>query len=184
MRAGLARIAALTLFAGPAAAQMSPPVPPANPPTNCTAPEYRQFDFWVGEWRVFRADRPDEMVGTSLIESVYNGCGIRENWQPFSMMTGGSLNIYSRTDRRWYQTWIDSGGSRVEFAGGLVGGNMVLTGLWRGFGGQGKDALTRMSYSPLPNGAVRQLIEASSDRGKSWKPSVDFIYKPRTSVEK
>jgi hypothetical protein len=165
-------------FAPPLAAQMSPPVPPAVLPARCTAPEYRQFDFWIGEWRVFKTAKPDESVGSSLIESVYNGCGIRENWQPFSMMTGGSLNIYDQRDGRWHQTWIDSSGARVEFTGGLADGKMVLTGEWRNYAGPGKDALVRMTYSRLASGAVRQLVEVSGDAGKSWKPSFDFTYQP------
>lgn len=173
----------IALIATPAAAQMSPPVPPANPPANCTAPEHRQFDFWIGEWRVFLTSKPDQMVGTSRIESVYNGCGVRENWQPFSLNTGGSLNLYDRTTRQWRQTWIDSSGTRVDFTGGLVDGRMVLTGLWQGFGGPGKDATVRMTYSRLDGGAVRQAGERSTDGGKTWSPSFDFTYRPRPRTE-
>jgi len=25
---------------------------------NCTAPEYHQFDFWLGDWDAFDADNP------------------------------------------------------------------------------------------------------------------------------
>ncbi len=175
------RIAAplLALLAAPAAAQMSPPVPPANLPANCTAPEYHQFDFWIGDWRVFRTSKPDEMVGGSKIESDYNGCGIRESWQPFTMNTGGSLSSYDRATGKWRQTWIDSNGARAEFEGGLVGGNMVLTGPWSGYGGPGKDALIRMTFSRLGGRAVRQLGERSSDSGKSWMPAFDFTYRPK-----
>lgn len=167
----------LLLFSAPTAAQMSPPVPPANLPANCTAPEHRQFDFWIGEWRVFRTAKPDESVGKSTIESVYNGCGIRENWRPYSLNTGGSLNSYDRATRTWRQAWIDSSGSRVDFEGGLVDGTMVLSGLWRGFGGPGKDATVRMTYLRLEGGAVRQLGEVSRDGGQTWTPSFDFTYR-------
>jgi hypothetical protein len=176
-------LAALAMLAAPAAAQMSPPVPPANPPANCTAAEHRQFDFWIGDWRVFRTSNPAEMVGGSNVESAYNGCGLVENWQPFTLMTGGSLSSYDRSDRRWHQTWIDSGGARVEFTGGLEGSNMVLTGLWRGFSGPGKDALVRMTWSRLPKGAVRQQGEASRDGGATWSPSFDFTYQPKPKSE-
>jgi hypothetical protein len=175
----LARLEAsaiLLALAAPLSAQMSPPVPPAELPAHCTAPEYRQFDFWLGEWRVFQTAKPTESVGSSLIDSVYNGCGIRENWRPFSMLTGGSLNNFDRRDGRWHQTWIDSSGARVEFVGGVTDGKMMLTGVWRDYGGPGKDALVRMTYSRLSSGDVRQLGEASSDGGKSWRSSFDFTY--------
>ena len=175
--------AALALLAAPLAAQMSPPVPPASLPAHCTAAEYRQFDFWLGEWRVFQTAKPDALVGGSLIESVYNGCGIRENWRPFSMMTGGSLSNYDKRGGRWHQTWIDSAGARVEFVGGVTDGKMVLTGLWRDYAGPGKDALVRMTYSRLANGDIRQLGETSGDEGMSWKSGFDFTYRPRAKAE-
>jgi hypothetical protein len=164
-------------WSGAAAAQMSPPVPPANPPANCTGAEHRQFDFWVGEWKVFQTARPDEMVGGSVIESVYNGCGIRENWLPFSLQTGGSLNSYDPDAKVWRQAWIDSSNARVDFEGGLRDGKMVMAGQWRDYAGPGKDALIRMTWSQEAGGAVRQLGESSDDGGKSWKPSFDFTYR-------
>ncbi len=168
----------LAAMAVPLAAQMSPPVPPANLPARCTAPEYHQFDFWIGEWRVFQTAKPDEMVASSLIESVYNGCGIRESWRPFSMMTGGSISSFDRHDGRWHQTWIDSSGARVEFTGGVTGGEMVLTGMWRDYAGPGKDALVRMTYSQRASGEIRQLGEKSYDGGVSWQLGFDFTYHP------
>jgi hypothetical protein len=173
-----ATILGATMLLGTASAQMPPPVPPASLPANCTAPEHRQFDFWIGEWRVFNTDKPDEILGVSTIEPVYNGCGIRENWQPFTMLSGGSLNSYDPRDRRWKQTWIDSTGARVEFVGGLEQGRMVLTGLWRSSQGAEKDFLQRMTLYP-EGGTVRQIGEDSRDGGKSWFRSFDFTYRPR-----
>ncbi len=44
--------------------------PPAQPaaaappkPFDCTAPEYRQFDFWVGEWDVRLTNPPAPAAG-------------------------------------------------------------------------------------------------------------------------
>lgn len=162
-----------------AEAQMSPPVPPASPPQNCTAPEHKQFDFWVGDWEVYLTDKPEQMVGGSLIEKIYGDCVIRENWQPFTLQAGGSLNNYDSAQKIWRQTWVDSQNARVDFTGGLENGKMVLTGLWKGSGGPGKDRLTRMTFSREAGGTVRQLGEVSSDGGKSWSESFDFTYKPR-----
>src|SRR5205807_2187690 len=41
-------------------------------------PEHRQFDFWVGEWRVQNAQ--GQPVGMSSIQRIENGCVILENW--------------------------------------------------------------------------------------------------------
>jgi hypothetical protein len=103
----------------------------AAPPGHCVSREYRQFDFWVGSWDVYPTGR-DQLVAHSLIESVYNGCGVRENWMPLKTEnSGGSLNIYVPAEKLWRQTWIDSSGARVDFKGGWNGKVMILEGYWQ-----------------------------------------------------
>ncbi|WP_293676531.1 hypothetical protein [uncultured Phenylobacterium sp.] len=153
---------AAALLAAPAVAQ-APPKPA------CAAAEHRQFDFWVGRWQVSQTGK-DGVVAESLIEKVYNGCGIRENWMPKNKQDGGSLNIYLPGEKAWKQTWIDSGGTRADFTGGWTGKAMVLTGKWDG-------PLVRMTYTPNPDGSVRQAGEQSTDGGKTWTPSFDFTYR-------
>ncbi len=167
------------LVAAPTLAQLPPPTPPANPPANCTAPEHRQFDFWIGEWRVFQTQRPEEQVAVSTIEGVFNGCGIRETWQPFTLHTGGSLSNFDPVSGRWHQLWIGSVPGHVMFEGGLVDGQMVLTGYWRNVNGPGQHGLIRMTFSANADGSVRQLGEVSTDHGLTWAPSFDFLYRRR-----
>ncbi len=38
--------------------------PPTPPPAPCADPEYRKFDFWVGEWNVTANGQP---AGHNLI---------------------------------------------------------------------------------------------------------------------
>ena len=158
-----------------ALAQAAAPPPPPPPPA-CTASEHRQFDFWVGQWTVTPTGK-DKVVASSVIEKLYGGCAIRENWMPLTGTAGGSLNNYY--EGRWRQTWVDAANSRVDFTGGLVDGKMVLTGDWKGVNGPGKDALIRMTYSKNPDGSVRQHGEQSTDAGKTWSTSYDFTYRPK-----
>jgi hypothetical protein len=167
------------MLATPAAAQMSPPVPPAVIPTQCTGAVHGQFDFWIGNWNVFRTNDAQSLVGTSTVDKIYNGCAIRETWSPFTMLLGGSLNTWDKHRGKWRQIWIDADNSLVDFEGGLADGRMVLTGLWRGLFGAGKDALMRMSYAPLADGSVRQVGETSIDGGKTWQAAFDFTYRRR-----
>ena len=160
------------LVASPAAAQ----TPPGPQPPACTAPEHRQFDFWVGRWDVYPTGK-DKLAGRSLIEKLYDGCAIRENWMPIGNSGGGSLNNYVTEEGVWRQTWVDSSNARVEFEGGFNGSAMILTGFWKGANGPGQDGLVRMTYTREPGGAVRQRGELSKDQGKSWAPFFDFTYK-------
>lgn len=153
------------------------PLGPTSPQLACAAPEHRQFDFWVGRWDVYQTGKAP-LVAHSLIEKLYNGCAIRENWMPLKGTPGGSLNHYDRDQGRWHQIWMDASNSRVEFWGGLADGKMFLQGYWKGVNGPGNNGLVRMSFSKVDNGAVRQLGEISTDHGLSWKPFFDFTYKP------
>jgi hypothetical protein len=163
------------LTAAPALAQSTAPAP-APPPPACTGPEHRQFDFWVGAWDVYPTDKP-KLVAHSLIEKLYGGCAIRENWMPLTGSAGGSLNNYVAEDKRWHQTWLDSSNARVEFAGGRVGDKMVLMGFWKDVNGPGQDGIVRMTYTPNPDGSVRQFGEVSTDHGLRWATAFDFTYK-------
>ena len=77
---------------------------------------------------------------------------------------------------------ISSTAGVVHFEGGPVQDKLVLTGWWAGSGPQGEDGLTRMTYSRVGDGAVRQFGEFSSDHGLTWVPSFDFVYRPRGKV--
>jgi len=147
------------------------------PPAACASAENRQFDFWVGRWDVYPKKTPEKKVAQSVIEKLYAGCTIRENWMPLvTGGDGGSLNSYRPADGVWRQMWADSSGAWVEFTGKWNGSAMVLEGVWPQPGHPKQR--TRMTYTPLPDGSVEQAGESSDDEGKSWQPSFDLIYRP------
>ena len=78
----------------------------AAPP--CAAPEYGQFDFWIGEWRVLKPD--GTVAGTNRIDREYGGCVLHERYQTAKGYSGESLNTYDPGRKRWHQTWVDNTG--------------------------------------------------------------------------
>src|SRR5688572_12504246 len=74
-------------------------VPPANAQQTapCSDPAYRQFDFWVGKWEVFRPD--GKVAGTNRIEKEYGGCVLHERYATPGRYTGESLNSYDLLER-------------------------------------------------------------------------------------
>jgi hypothetical protein len=153
------------------------PAPPQGPPpaTLCQTPEHAQFDFWVGKWDVYPANKPDQLVAHSLIERLYNGCAVRENWMPLKGAGGGSLNSYRPEKKQWEQYWTDSGNELNVYVGGIEDSKMVLTGISRT--PNGATTSERMIYEKLPDGSVTQTGYTSKDEGKTWGLSYKFIYR-------
>jgi len=137
-------------------------------------PEFRQFDFWIGEWDV---KNPQGLpAGASSIQLILGQCIIFENWTGGSGTNGKSFNIFDTNDNKWHQTWVDDKGTFTHYVGGLQDGKMVvvadtIVG--------GKKALAKMTFSKLPNGDVRQFGENSTDEGKTWTTSFDLTYSRR-----
>lgn len=150
-------------------------VAPAPPPSKCASAEQGQFDFWVGRWEVFRSDTRQK-VAVSVIEKLYGGCAVRENWMPIGGTGGGSLNAWRASDRKWHQYWVDSGGNLNIYEGGLINGAMVITGTSESAAG----AVTpiRVTYKRGEAGEVYQIGEQSTDGGKSWQLQYYFTYRP------
>ena len=152
----------MLLFSLPAIAQETEgdPDPSAR---ICNSREHRQFDFWIGDWDVSSAGQP---AGTNSIQPIHNVCALQENWQGAGPggISGTSFNIYDQATGRWHQTWVDSSGTLLLLDGSFAEGSMVLSGTRPARDGKGT-ALHRISWTPNPDGTVRQLWEASTDDG-------------------
>jgi hypothetical protein len=148
---------------------------PAPRPPTCDGAEYRQFDFWVGEWQVF--DRASgAAAGMSRIEKLYGGCVLRENWTSPGF-TGGSLNTWSKADGKWHQAWMDQAGAFRHFVGALDDGRMVLVASQPDPAHPGRALEVRLAFTPQADGSVRQYSDVSSDGGATWRPRYDFLYR-------
>lgn len=135
------------------------------------SPEFRQFDFWIGEWDVKNPQGVPS--GSSSIQIILGQCIIFENWSGGGGSNGKSFNIYDTNDKKWHQTYVDDKGTFAHYIGGLVDGKMVMvadTIL------AGKKTLAKMTFSKLENGDVRQFGENSTDEGKTWTTSFDLFY--------
>jgi len=133
-------------------------------------PEFRQFDFWIGEWAPKNAQ--GVTVGTSSIQLILSSCVIFENWNT-PITSGKSFSNYDPTDGKWHQTWVDDKGTLAYYVGGLVDGKMVLD---NERVVNSKKTIGRMTFSKLENGDVRQHGENSTDDGKTWTTTFDFTY--------
>lgn len=141
----------------------------------CQTPEYRQMDFWIGDWEVF--DTEGKLVGTNRIEQILGSCVLMENWKGNGGSVGHSFNIFNRQTQRWEQTWVDNGGSVIYFHGEWKEGKMEY--LSETTDPKGKPLLFKMTFEPHSDGSVHQLWVASSDEGKEWTVLFDGLYKQK-----
>ena len=101
------------------------------PPAPCSAPEAKQFDFWLGDWKVRWDALPGgEPAGTgrNRVGRILGGCVVEENFstdeaQP---LIGHSVSIWNPRHKRWQQTWVDNQGSYLDFSGEFKDGRMIL----------------------------------------------------------
>ncbi|HLX23363.1 MAG TPA: hypothetical protein VKR38_08480 [Usitatibacter sp.] len=156
----LVALTTMTLDAGAQAPQPKP----------CSSPEAHRFDFWVGDWDVYEDGK---LAGTNRIERMY-GCVVHESWKS-PELSGQSLNVFDAKRGLWHQTWVDSNA-----------GLLVIEGAWKNGALTMSDAslpakkdpgrVNEITWTPNPDGSVRQHWRASTDGGKTWTTVFDGKY--------
>jgi hypothetical protein len=140
-------------------------------PAACGSTAHRQFDFWVGDWRVQKPD--GSFAGTNHITQEYGGCVVHEHYVTGKGYSGESLNMYDPARKVWHQTWVDNGGLLLTLEGQWNGKSMVLEGVAPGPDGAMKKQ--RITWTPSTDGSVRQLWETGDDKG-AWTVAFDGKY--------
>lgn len=176
------------------ALQVTPQQSAPPKPFDCSAPEHRQFDFWVGAWDVVpNPDNrpanaplplPGQQPASNVVERAHNGCVIIENWDDRQGGTGQSFNVFDRTTRRWHQTWVDSNGGLHQYWGEFKDGKMVFLGevpLPAASRFQGHRTI-RLSFIPMGPDTVRQFSESLNVDG-TWSVNYDLIYTRRAKTK-
>jgi hypothetical protein len=119
----------------------------------CSAPQFRDFDFWIGEWVVH--DSTGQEVGQNTITPVEGGCALTERWVGASGTTGRSINYYSKSDSSWHQLWVDNSGTILNLKGQGGEGEMALRSEMQ-TGSNGKDFVHEIEWSLMDDGRVQQ----------------------------
>jgi hypothetical protein len=141
------------------------PVIRSYPSGGCDAAEHRQFDFWLGAWRVDPA--------RSHISSRLDGCVVHERFAGPAGFGGQSLNAYDADTDSWYQYWASDFGFPLVLEGGLDGDRMIMSGdldlggyIWT----------DRIVWTPQ-DGKVRQVWDRGTDHGATFPTTVfDGLY--------
>lgn len=146
----------------------------------CSLPEFRQFDFWVGNWEAF--GKNGKKGGDSKISIILDSCVILEEWTSASsqqglIYSGKSFNTYNLATRQWQQTWVDNTGNTTEFLRGEGSDGKIVYHADKVMDQKGKTFMRRLTFTKLSNDKVRQFGERSDDGGKTWTTEYDLEYR-------
>ena len=143
---------------------------------SCTSSEYREFDFWVGDWDAFEVHntRPTAHV---RVDRILNDCVLRERYEDTDGLKGESFSIYDAGRKLWHQTWVTNRGQLLTIEGGLERGQMVLAGTSHTMGPSGTQV--RGIWTQVSDG-VREMAVISRDSGKTWHGWFDLLFRSRS----
>ena len=138
----------------------------------CQTAEFRQFDFWLGDWSVHNP--AGQKVGDNLVTREQDGCLLVEHWKSGrGIETGTSFNYFDVRDKKFHQIYFDNSGNAGAYppmSGGLVDNKMVM------ISDEKVSPVFRWTWYVLSPGKVRQMAEQSDDQQKTWRVIWDSTY--------
>lgn len=141
----------------------------------CSAPEYHQFDFWLGDWDGFNLDKPAVVVARNRVTRILGGCVVLEDYRATDGMEGESFSMYDAPEKVWHQTWVTNQGKLLVIEGEFRAGEMVMSGSDRET--DGTVQLVRGVWKRA-SGGVHETAATSLDGGKTWQLWFDMIFRP------
>ena len=143
----------------------------AQPPKPCSASEFRQFDFWMGQWDAYNALGRAE--GSVENVTATGGCGFIEYRRFPDGQTGVAFNIYDPVRTTWSQLW-QAPGNVVRLEGRWSGTALETEGTIAPTGQAEKPF--RVVWTPQPDGSVKQDFFVRGTAA-AWKPWFTTIYR-------
>ncbi len=143
----------------------------------CPDSEFRQFDFWIGDWDTFESDRSvPTSIARTRVTPIASGCAIHELYEQTDGLIGDSILSYDPVRKVWQQTWVDNRGTLIVISGAFKEGAVIMDGEMRLR--NGKMILQRITWKAEGDG-IREFSVRSRDGGKTWEPFFDALFKKR-----
>ncbi|HEY0480377.1 MAG TPA: hypothetical protein VGD37_22815 [Kofleriaceae bacterium] len=164
---------ALALLAAAASTSVAAPTPP-----NCSAPEYHQLDFWLGDWDTLDSDVKGSTtsVARARVEPIAGGCAVHELYEQTDGLIGDSILSYDPVRKQWQQTWVTNRGAIMVIHGNFKGGALILEG--EVHLQDGRTVHQRITWKAEGKG-VRESAVMSKDGRKTWAPAFDVLFVKR-----
>ena len=174
------RLACVSMIVG--VALLWPPIASAAAapaPAGCSAAEYHQLDFWIGDWDTFESETPGgASIARARVDPIAQGCAIHELYEQADGLIGDSILSYDPALKKWQQTWVTNRGSIMVLTGNFSNGSLVLEGDVHLV--DGRSVMQRITWKAEGNG-VRESAVSSRDGGKTWAPAFDVLFLKRAT---
>ncbi len=139
----------------------------AQPSGVCETEEtYQALDFLVGEWRLVSGG---EVVGSSTVEKLADGCLIAETWTFADGRSGRSYSAFDVAGGVWRRFSVSNGGSLVRSEGKPEGSELVLTGEF--ISADGRRSIWRERLTREAAGRIAAVSGYSRRAGRGDRPS-------------
>jgi len=163
------------LFALALLAATAPTSVAAPAPANCSAPEYHQLDFWLGDWDTLDSDVKGSTtsVARAHVDPIAGGCAVHELYEQTDGLIGDSILSYDAVRKQWQQTWVTNRGAIMVIYGNFKGGALILEGEVHRQDGQ--TVHQRITWKVEGKG-VRESAVLSKDGRKTWAPAFDVLF--------
>ena len=147
----------------------------------CSRPQFRQFDFWIGEWEAYN-NTNGKKAGDSKISLILDSCIILEEWTSAGIQqglryAGKSFNTWNHAAQQWQQTWVDNSGNTTAFVKGKYENKKIVFSTDPFPFSKDTMAIRRLTFFDLGVDKVRQLGEITKDKGSTWFPEYDLEYR-------
>lgn len=150
----------------------------APSPANCSAPEYHQLDFWLGDWDTLDSEVKGSTtsIARARVEPIAGGCAVHELYEQTDGLIGDSILSYDPVRKQWQQTWVTNRGAIMVIHGNFKGGALVLEG--EVHLQDGRTVHQRITWKAEGKG-VRESAVMSKDGRKTWAPAFDVLFVKR-----
>lgn len=147
----------------------------------CSRPQFRQFDFWIGQWEAYN-NANGKKAGDSKISLILDSCIILEEWisagvQQGLRYAGKSFNTWNNAVQQWQQTWVDNTGNTTVYVKGKYENKKIIFSTDPFPFSKDTMALRRLTFFDLEIDKVRQLGEITKDNGTTWVTEYDLEYR-------
>jgi hypothetical protein len=138
------------------------------------AAETRLLDFTVGQWSVQASNGLPLGTSEIIVDPSLSGCLIEETFTTPKGYRAISWLYYDPIENKFFRTYVDTEGSRLELSGEPTVSPLVMEGTLS-TPGEGS-ARVRLTWTSSADAQLRQIWSISRDDGATWRDAVQLEF--------